>query len=536
MYTMRSIAATLAAAPEFSGALRLYVSSREHEGIYAISDQEPSQLPFSEDVLYIVNWPVLQNLPHHQLPRNILCTNAVSLSRPALPPEHNIILTDAAITADQLRALLPGPSAQGECQTPYARQLLDALYSGSLQQLCDTASSLCGNPIAFLGFNYRTTAYCLLGCEDSNIVQICQNGALGSSLIAFLHDKNNKSLIASGAVLSAPDIPIRFLCKPIVQAGVHIASVLLMEDRVTISEEDFQLLSHVARCYLLLHPMLDSTGPTRLVYEYALVRALSDDYISEGEGIATRFTTLGYQLKDCLYVMVLNSAVEINAEDLRQHLNMLVGHARQIVGGNGLCTPLRDHIVVLLNLDNPAPLSKLLTDFRLFCSRNDLRAGLSPRFSDISQLRRHYRHALDAIGVGSFIWKDDVLYVFEDLRIYKFIATCARSFPLHDLIPDYMLKLINYDHENKSNLLETLYYYIYTVKNTKAAADLLHIHRNTLLYRLEKVRSILDVDLDDGDVFLHIMLAFKFLEFESGQNGRKLCFTPLTHKLNLPES
>lgn len=529
MYTMRFISTVITSAPEFTGNLRLYISSREHESIYAVSDQGLSQASFSEDVLYVVDWFMLQNPLSQQLPRNILCVNAASLNRPDIPPDHNIILVDTAISAADLRALLLG-SEIPEQQASYAPQLLDALYSGSLEQLCQTASTLCGNPIVFLGFNYCTTACCLLGSENPDIVQICNGEGSMPKLVTFLHDKRNQPLINSGAVLQVPGSTTRFLYAPIIQAGVHISSILLFEDRVSISESDRQLLSHVAKCFRLLSPMLDFTSSTRLVYEYVLIHLLSDDYVGDPHATTTRFSTLGYHIRSHLYVIVLDSVVQISAETLRQRLKTLASHARQIVGDNGLCTPFRDHIVILLNLSSPTPLSRILSDFRLFCDKNDLRAGLSPCFSDIAELKHHYRYALDAIGIGSLMQKGTNLYAFEELRLYKFISSCARSFSPIDLIPHYLTKLIQYDHENNSDLVETLYYYIYTVKNTKTAAEMMHIHRNTLLYRLEKIRSLIGVDLEDGDIFLHLMLAFKFLEFDALRNGRELCFTPITRK------
>lgn len=533
MYTtMRAIAAELTSAPAYSGAVRLYISSRAHESIYAISDLGLSQASFSDDILYVMDWSRLENVSEDLLPRNLLCTCASCLDRPNISSQHNIILVDAAITTDTLRSILFQSDGAEPPSSPYAPQLLNALYSGSLDRLCQVSSTLCGNPILFLGFNYRITTCCLLDSQNPDIVEMSQNGAIGPDLVALLH---NRQAAHTDTILTIPGRGTRFLYIPITQSSVHIASILLLEDRVALSEEDFQFLSHIAKCYRLLTPSTDSTGPTRLIYEYTLIRALSDSYMDKPEEIVLRFSSLGYHFKNELYIIVLNSAVEISADVLRQRLHTLVGYARQIVGRYGLCTPLRDHIVVLLNLDSSAPLPRLLSDFRLFCSKNQLLAGLSPCFTDIAKLRHNYRCALDAIGVGSLIWKDENLYVFEELRIYKFIATCARYFPLDDLLPNYLIKLIEYDRENHSDLLESLYYYVYTVKNTKAAAELLHVHRNTLLYRLEKVNSIMEVDLEDGDVFLHLMLAFKFLEFEAKQRGIPLCFTPVTRKPEITE-
>lgn len=47
--------------------------------------------------------------------------------------------------------------------------------------------------------------------------------------------------------------------------------------------------------------------------------------------------------------------------------------------------------------------------------------------------------------------------------------------------------------------------------NSSEAARLLHIHRTTLLYRLEKIYEMADIDLEDADTRLHLLLSFQLL-------------------------
>ncbi|MBQ8040413.1 MAG: helix-turn-helix domain-containing protein [Lachnospiraceae bacterium] len=44
-----------------------------------------------------------------------------------------------------------------------------------------------------------------------------------------------------------------------------------------------------------------------------------------------------------------------------------------------------------------------------------------------------------------------------------------------------------------------------------AAAERLHIHRTTFLYRLRKIQDIAHVDLDAWDQLLHILLSYRLL-------------------------
>ena len=58
----------------------------------------------------------------------------------------------------------------------------------------------------------------------------------------------------------------------------------------------------------------------------------------------------------------------------------------------------------------------------------------------------------------------------------------------------------------QGRLVETLEAYLREGGAGSAAAKALHIHRTTLYYRLDRVREITGLDLDDGDVRMALQL------------------------------
>lgn len=61
-------------------------------------------------------------------------------------------------------------------------------------------------------------------------------------------------------------------------------------------------------------------------------------------------------------------------------------------------------------------------------------------------------------------------------------------------------RLAQYDRKHNSNLLHTLEIYLNHNCNMQAAADALHIHVNTLSYRLKRIAEFGEMDLDNMDV------------------------------------
>ncbi|MGI8910738.1 MAG: PucR family transcriptional regulator [Rubrobacteraceae bacterium] len=66
--------------------------------------------------------------------------------------------------------------------------------------------------------------------------------------------------------------------------------------------------------------------------------------------------------------------------------------------------------------------------------------------------------------------------------------------------------LIEYDRERSSDLVRTLRVYFACGANTSSAADRLFLHRNSMLYRLERIRELTGLDLRDHRVALALQL------------------------------
>ena len=67
-----------------------------------------------------------------------------------------------------------------------------------------------------------------------------------------------------------------------------------------------------------------------------------------------------------------------------------------------------------------------------------------------------------------------------------------------------------------NNNLHLLRYYLLSERSISSTAQLLHLHRNSVIYRLGKIEKTLGVDLDDPDVRLRLLISLKILELLDG--------------------
>jgi DNA-binding PucR family transcriptional regulator len=72
--------------------------------------------------------------------------------------------------------------------------------------------------------------------------------------------------------------------------------------------------------------------------------------------------------------------------------------------------------------------------------------------------------------------------------------------------------LQEHDRERGSDLVRTLNTYFATGTNASEAADRLFLHRNSMLYRLERIQTLTGLDLKDYRVALALQLGLLAIE------------------------
>ena len=74
--------------------------------------------------------------------------------------------------------------------------------------------------------------------------------------------------------------------------------------------------------------------------------------------------------------------------------------------------------------------------------------------------------------------------------------------------------LEEHDRTRRSDLVHTLKTYFATGANASEAADRLFLHRNSMIYRLERIQELTGLDLKDHRVALALQLGLLAMERE----------------------
>ncbi len=142
---------------------------------------------------------------------------------------------------------------------------------------------------------------------------------------------------------------------------------------------------------------------------------------------------------------------------------------------------------------------------------NGYAVGISNPFQDISHFKHSYSNAFQALKIGKQIAGHNFVNFYDDLAIKKLLLNNHPEV-LKDFVEKTLGNLLNYSKNSRNEFLDTLIIYIKSNGNWSYTKDQLHIHGNTLSYRLKRIEEILKLKLNNYNHRLKIQIALDILE------------------------
>lgn len=149
-------------------------------------------------------------------------------------------------------------------------------------------------------------------------------------------------------------------------------------------------------------------------------------------------------------------------------------------------------------------LERICTRYSCICCISYSFAGLN----HLSSMYRQAKMALDRVKIMDFkvhyFSEYAFLILLEHLEDRNFVSVC-----LHPALK----VLREYDQENETQFFETFKVYLQCERNLVETAKSLHVHRNTVVYRLGRILPMLDVDLNVGSEREYLLLSYRIKNY-----------------------
>lgn len=137
--------------------------------------------------------------------------------------------------------------------------------------------------------------------------------------------------------------------------------------------------------------------------------------------------------------------------------------------------------------------------------------GIGSDVDCIDKVRTGISQARAAVDSLHMCHRSDDIRLYEDMGVYRIFFSMSDDRQLRKISDNILGNLP--DTEENRMLLDTLGSYISNGCNLARTAENLYIHRNTLKYRLNKVRELIDEDPCDVNENFRLHLAFKIRKY-----------------------
>ena len=141
--------------------------------------------------------------------------------------------------------------------------------------------------------------------------------------------------------------------------------------------------------------------------------------------------------------------------------------------------------------------------------------GIGTVYEGFHNVSLSYEEAAKALFLKPFYQSPTIFY--EDLGAFQILLNLHEKSMLESYVHSHLGILIEEDCKKKSDLLKTLKVYLESNGSKKSIADELHIVRQSLYYRLEKIKELLGEDYMSKQKRLALQLAIQAYELLNHQ-------------------
>ena len=317
----------------------------------------------------------------------------------------------------------------------------------------------------------------IIGSGDSSRIGMIHNGALEA-----LRVKKVVEISKDGdKVKSGVNSPIFFREKAIGVIGItgNPKNVRQFTQLVTVTAE---LL--INQEYTLNKHIVKERLKEEFIYEWLYSKEAYDlEFIQRGANV-------GIDISLDRIILVL--------EFQKDQFKEIIKKIKRFIKEDEYYINLTSNRIVVILLDNNL-LFKRLKELKEIMSDTNSKIGLSSKHKIIS---KSMNEAVEAVDIGSKLYENEFFYDYKKVKVFSY---------LDNFLDEEDWKIIKnkiLEENMGEELLETFISYMKHSGERKKTAESLHIHRNTLNYRLERIEEITGLSFDNYLDLFQFLIAY----------------------------
>jgi len=398
-----------------------------------------------------------------------------------------------------------------------------ALIEGcDIQRLVDISEAVICNPVTVMNPSYSLVAISSHNCTESEIFNdVRRSGYLPPETVERYRLRGYMDTLTKAhdeVVFLSSDSCISVI-NPLRLNGViggYLSMPCVPRPYSQGLAECFRYLAEgIALC---MERQLHTSDINRYMYEYLLIDILNRKLTKE-EALAERLRYIDLPARGDFALLLVESGQDYAAVSsyLSRRVSELLPGDRVFLYQEGILVLLRRQRLEL-SLQSLEPFMK---DKGFFC-------GVSRDFSSLLNLPEAYTQARAALRLGRGISQkrtleklgvdglsyEKIIYPYDEYAHYHMVEAAAESGIIYPLIRALAAR----DMREGSDNLRVLRAFLLCERRPTQTAVYLHMHRNNVIYRAERIESMLGISLADNRVRQELelsLLALELMELET---------------------
>ncbi len=395
-----------------------------------------------------------------------------------------------------------------------ASALLKSIITGKgLDYIVKVATEILGNPVVVIDTSYKVLSH--PDIEQITDIYWLENIKRGYCSFDFIAAVKKMKSIQNGFKANEPfevvceaNSTVKMVTKIEIE-NKHIGSIVLLACNKAFSTKDVELLSLTSK--IIAEEMKKNSlyrNINNVEYEEVVCDFLEGN-IKNREILNERIKSAKIKFKDNILIFVFDikkySSMGKYVGYLTDRLNSFFPFKRAVY--------YDDNIVIIYDYEKDIKNDDFLYKLKSFLEDNRIFLGVSNEFSDLMNCRHHYEQALKALRIGERIDKENPIVYYSDVQFYDLISNTQKFVDYKEFYHPALIKLKQYDKENNTELFNTLIVYLKNNQSLQKTSKELFIHRNTMTYRMQKILSIVNLDLTNNENIFNIYMSYKIMNY-----------------------
>lgn len=470
------------------------------------------------DILYITEYSYLKDVPKGMIPLNLFVINDVNEKyNDKKTVNNNVVLLNSDVSHSILLEMIQDIIV---FFNNIPAKMIEILSDNrGLQYLIDNIYKIIGNPISISNLNFKILAYTQFKETKSSVWEKHYKSTTINGYISNEHNKfkHIKTMVDR---MRKTDKPVffnvedenakPFICINMKQKNQSIGFFTVFETEKPFTKGTFDLIEYFSKILSIELQKNEVTSASEEVKYGYLIEDLLNGKQMPDEEIKKILKYFSFTVSNLYFVMVLKTAED---EIDKSELSYLRIKLMDIIKCN-TCIIYKNSIIAI----GVAPIQKQLNEnnipeFKEYLINAKLFAGISSEFTELSMVKKAYDEAVNAVDLGVKLEQDSLYFHYLDVQFYHLLDLCSKQTDVENLCHPALRKLIEYDKNKKTDMINTLYCYIRNSKSKAHTAAELHLQRSSLHYRINKIEDIMGMDLNDYNTYFHIELSLEILKY-----------------------